>query len=100
MFIYFYLHARARMNKVEQGTDQMTERSWKDQKDELCLLIKLSSENCGGDDVEWLRQYCVDIIQSYKDDLKTPLACFKDVTKGLDVLRGTYKEVGYEDREK
>jgi len=56
-------------------------RSWKEQKNKLCNLIKMISDHYGGDDLDFLRSYCAEVINTYKDDLKTALQCFEDIAK-------------------
>jgi hypothetical protein len=47
----------------------MNRAVWVSKKNQICVLIKKISDHYGGDDVEWLRAYCRDIIDQNKDDL-------------------------------
>ncbi len=42
---------------------------WLAKKNEICTLIKFISDYYGGDDLDWLKDYCKDIIDQNKDDL-------------------------------
>lgn len=59
--------------------------SWKDQKTKLCTLIKDLSDVYGGDDREWLKEYTQEIMNKYKTNLSTPIACFEDLLKNLKI---------------
>jgi hypothetical protein len=49
-------------------------------------MINKISEHFGGDDVEWLREYCRDLIELNKNDLKPLLeGCF-DIDQTLKFL--------------
>jgi hypothetical protein len=54
-------------------------------KNRICKLIKLISDHHGGDDIDWLRGYCREVIQKNKDDLNVPLAAFLDIASDLDI---------------
>lgn len=53
----------------------MTE-SWRSKRDKLCKLIKTVSDQYGGDDRDWLREYARDVINLYTDDLDSAILCF------------------------
>lgn len=53
--------------------------SWKAKRNYLCRLIKQVSDECGGDDKEWLREYARDMIKKYAEDLDVPIACFESL---------------------
>lgn len=55
--------------------------SWKQKRDRLCKLIKEISDMNGGDDIEWLREYCKDIVVQHKNNIDVALACFMDIKK-------------------
>lgn len=52
---------------------------WIAKKNELCAEIKMLSDMFGGDDIDWLREYCKDVISSHKSDLDTAIKCFKEI---------------------
>lgn len=74
----------------------MKKQSWREQKNEICQLIKQISEHYGGDDLIWLRGYANDVIMNHKDDLSVPLACFRDLQSQLSY---TPRKVPYETHE-
>ncbi len=55
--------------------------SWKDKKEKLCFLIKEVSDFYGGDDIEFLREYCKAKIDEYKDNLDIIIDCFEDLRR-------------------
>jgi len=57
----------------------MMKISWKERKNYLCKLIKQVSDENGGDEEEWLREYAREMVNKYRDDLETPIACFDDL---------------------
>ena len=57
---------------------------WIAKKRQLCYLIKQVSDAYGGDELEWLREYAKDAIESSKDDLGKAISCFEYLTSGLD----------------
>lgn len=61
----------------------MDKKSWKDQKMELCILIKLISDYYGGDDVLELKSYCVELLNKNKDNLTIPLICFQNLEEQI-----------------
>jgi hypothetical protein len=54
-------------------------RSWKDQKNRLCLLIKLISDHYGKDEKTFLADYCGQVVQKYSNNLDLPLKCFESL---------------------
>jgi hypothetical protein len=58
---------------------------WIAKKNRLCGLIKKLSDILGGDEVEWLREYCREVVAEYPDDrIDEAIFCFMDL---LDQLR-------------
>lgn len=57
----------------------MDRLSWKDKKERVCLLIKSISDHYGGDNIDWLREYCRDVLEADKPTLYRALFCFEDV---------------------
>ncbi len=53
--------------------------SFKQKTDTLFDLIKSISDYYGGDDEDWLRGYCTDIIAGYHDRLDVAIKCFEDL---------------------
>ena len=62
----------------------MSRALWIAKKNQLCHLIKIVSDAHGGDDVDWLREYAMDVIEANKDDIDKAIVCFESLTKGLD----------------
>ena len=68
---------------------------WIAKKNQLGTLIKKISDSYGGDDINWLRNYCIDVIEAYREDIQMALDCFLDIESKLKyiprriVLHGT-----------
>ncbi len=57
---------------------------WVARKNYLCSLIKKVSDAWGGDDVEWLRGYCLDVIKEYPgEEIERAICCFTDLLKNV-----------------
>lgn len=54
----------------------MNKALWIAQKNQLCSLIKKISDHYGGDDIEWLRDYCKGIINDHKNNIDKAINCF------------------------
>lgn len=63
----------------------MNRALWIAKKNQICCLIKKISDNNGGDDVEWLREYAKEVIEKHKDDLDKALNCFMLLGIGLNL---------------
>jgi len=59
--------------------------SWKEKKNRICKLIKLISDYHGGDDIDWLRDYCKEVIAKHHDNLDSPLAMFLEMANSLEL---------------
>lgn len=59
--------------------------SWKEKRDYLCKLIKIVSDEHGGDDIEWLREYAKDVIKKYSNDLDVAIVAFESLLIHKDV---------------
>lgn len=55
--------------------------SWKNKRAELCKLIKQVSDENGGDDREWLKDYAREMIKKYAEDLDVPIRCFETLIR-------------------
>ncbi len=42
-------------------------------------MIKKLSDFNGGDCIDFLHEYCEDVLSRYESDLSIPLACFEDL---------------------
>ena len=64
--------------------------TWKMKKNYLCKLIKSVSHYHGGDDIEWLREYCRLVIQSNRENIDAAIDWFVEecLRLGIDVERG------------
>ncbi len=69
-------------------------RAWIDKKNELCRLVKTISDWEGGDDFEWLSDYCKIIVLAYFENLDEPLNCFRNVEQ--QIFSRPKRTVGYE----
>jgi hypothetical protein len=63
--------------------------SWKQKRDKLCKAIKAVSDQHGGDDLDWLKDYCREVIEAYQADLDGAIACFESL-----LLKRTLSVVG------
>lgn len=67
----------------------MNKGLWIARKNHLCCLIKKVSDGHGGDDVEWLRGYCREVLYAYPDEkIEDVINCY---TEMVDNLRFYYK---------
>jgi hypothetical protein len=77
---HIYICSRAREVKQSEtkknGIKNMHE-SWKNKQKKILLLIKYISDQCGGDDIEWLREYEKHIVITNKDCLDKAIRCFE-----------------------
>lgn len=53
--------------------------SYLDQKIRLFSLIKRLSVFYGGDEIDFLHEYCEDVLARYDSDLKIAITCFEDM---------------------
>lgn len=57
---------------------------WMAKKHQLCGLIKKVSDGHGGDDVEWLREYCRDVLAAHPDEkIDEAIVCFMELVEQL-----------------
>lgn len=62
----------------------MNHAKWIAKRNQLCSLIKKVSDAYGGDDVEWLREYCKEIIANYPgDEIDKAIVCFVSLEEQL-----------------
>lgn len=54
---------------------------WIAKKNELCALVRKISDTLGGDNVEWLREYCKELVEKHKNNLDGALRYFRNVEK-------------------
>lgn len=59
--------------------------SWREKRDYLCKLIKIVSDEHGGDDLDWLREYARDVIKKYSNDLDIAIVAFESLRTDKDV---------------
>lgn len=52
---------------------------WKSRRDHLARLIIKLSDLGGGDDIIWLKEYGLEIINRYRDNLEEPIAACEDM---------------------
>lgn len=57
------------------------EKSWKVKKDYLIKLIKKVSDENGGDEEEWLKEYVRDMIKKYTDSLDILIWTFESLIR-------------------
>ena len=57
---------------------------WIARKNYLCTLIKKVSDGHGGDDIEFLRQHCKEVIEAHPDELiEEAIACYQEMVEQL-----------------
>lgn len=57
---------------------------WIARKNYLCTLIKKVSYGYGGDDIEFLRQHCREVIDLHSDELiEEAIACYQEMVTQL-----------------
>jgi len=58
----------------------MDKALWIARKNYLCTLIKKVSDSHGGDDIEFLREHCREVIANYPDDtIEQAIACYESI---------------------
>lgn len=50
---------------------------WIAKKQQLFHLVKRVSDAYGGDEVEWLREYAKELVETNKEDLQQAINCFE-----------------------
>ncbi len=56
----------------------MNKGLWIARKNYLCTLIKKVSDGHGGDDIEFLRQHCREVIESYQGEMiEEVISCYE-----------------------
>ncbi|CAB4128371.1 hypothetical protein UFOVP100_27 [uncultured Caudovirales phage] len=62
----------------------MNKGLWIARKNYLCVLIKQVSDGHGGDDIEFLRQHCREVIEAHPDELiEDAIACYTEMVEQL-----------------
>ena len=62
----------------------MNRALWIARKNYLCGLIKKVSDGNGGDDIEFLRQHCKEILQSHPDEkIEEAIRCYEEMVEQL-----------------
>lgn len=57
----------------------MNRALWLARKNYLCLLIKKVSDAHGGDNLEFLQQYCKEVLESHRDEkIEEAIACYEE----------------------
>lgn len=63
----------------------MNKGLWIARKNHLCCLIKHVSDGHGGDDLEWLRGHCKEVIAFYPGDkIEEAISCYEEMVKQLN----------------
>jgi hypothetical protein len=53
---------------------------WIARKNYLCVLIKQVSDNFGGDDIEFLRQHCREVLEAHPGDkIEEAINCYQEM---------------------
>ncbi len=62
----------------------MNKGLWIARKNHLCCLIKKVSDGQGSDDIEWLREYCKEVIAAHPDEkIEDAIILFTEMLEGL-----------------
>lgn len=62
----------------------MNKGLWIARKNYLCTLIKKVSDGHVGDDIEFLRQHCKEVIEAHPDELiEDAIACYQEMVEQL-----------------
>lgn len=62
----------------------MNKGLWIARKNHLCCLIRNVSEGHGGDDIEFLRQHCREVIETCPDEkIEEAITCYEEMAKQL-----------------
>lgn len=62
----------------------MNKALWIARKNYLCSLIKKVSDGHGGDDREFFRQHCKEVLAHYPDEkIEEAIACYEEMVKQL-----------------
>ena len=57
---------------------------WIARKNHLCNLVRKVSEGYGGDDIEFLRQCCSELIAIYHDEsIEEAIDCYEEIMEEL-----------------
>ncbi len=58
----------------------MNKGLWIARKNHLCCIIKEISDNYGGDDREWLKGHCMEILERYQgEEIETPIDVYQKI---------------------
>lgn len=64
----------------------MNKALWIARKNYLCHLIKKVSEQCGGDEIEFLRRHCREVIESHPDEkIEEAINCYETVLVQIEL---------------
>lgn len=62
----------------------MNKGLWIARKNYLCTLIKKVSDGHGGDDIEFLRQHCREVIAAHEGEkIEEAIACYQEMVEQL-----------------
>ncbi len=62
----------------------MNKALWIARKNYLCGLIKKVSDGHGGDDIEFLRQYCREVLEMNPDEkIEGAIKCYEEMVEQL-----------------
>jgi len=66
--------------------------SWKEKKGYLVKLIKKLSDHFGGDELEFLKEYMLEVINKYTDELDTPITCFEELVFNANITKKDFED--------
>jgi hypothetical protein len=60
---------------------------WIARKNTLCGIIKRVSDAYGGDNIEWLREHCRQVIEAHPGDLiEAAITCYQEMIEQIRYL--------------
>lgn len=73
----------------------MNKGLWIARKNYLCCLIKKVSDGHGGDDIEFLRQHCKEVIDAHPDEkIEEAISCYQEMVNNLKFYTERQKHEG------
>ena len=64
----------------------MNKGLWISRKNHLCILIKKVSDGFGGDDIEFVRQHCKEVLEVHQDEkIEEAIDCYKKIVNSLEL---------------
>jgi hypothetical protein len=66
---------------------KISKLEWNYKKNQLCLMVKKVSDFYGGDDIEFLREYCKIVLKKHNEqNIINAIFCFNDLVNQLEQI--------------